>query len=207
MSTKCNTSAAENKAGWMLKRAPAQKPFINLIMIRASRATAANRQKTVSFCNVHQCGLGQSLEREQQLFGFQVVAGHFKDNFTALSDPAAMAYCAINFDAFNSSLAIPSQSGMRLIEFELGCQGMPTAVFFNAGDETRCRAREAVVACVGGFNGRLMRSIKSILGSALMDQATEIGHSIIIKYIDVGIGYHRHQKALPRRSTAACSRA
>ena len=83
---------------------------------------------------------------------------------------------------------------MRLIELEPGHQGMPTAVFYNAEDETRCFGREAVAAYVDGFDGRLMRSIKSILGSDLMDQATEIGHGITIKYIDVVIGYLRHLK-------------
>ena len=81
----------------------------------------------------------------------------------------------------NSALAIPYQGGMRLIELEPSCNGLPTGVFYNAEDETRCFGREAVDACVGGFNWRLMRSIRSILGSALMDQAPEIAHDITIK--------------------------
>ena len=39
-----------------------------------------------------------------------------------------------------------------------------------------------------------MRSIKSILGSDLMEQSTEIGHGIAIKYLDVVIGYLKHLK-------------
>jgi hypothetical chaperone protein len=39
-----------------------------------------------------------------------------------------------------------------------------------------------------------MRSIKSILGSDLMDQSTEIGHGVTIKYLDVVIGYLKHLK-------------
>ena len=105
-------------------------------------------------------------------------------------------YCAIDFGTSNSAVAIPHQGGMRLIELEPGYQGMPTAVFYNAEDETRCFGRNAVAAYVDGFDGRLMRSIKSILGSDLMDQATEIGHGITIKYIDVVIGYLRHLKGV-----------
>jgi hypothetical chaperone protein len=103
-------------------------------------------------------------------------------------------YCAIDFGTSNSAVAIPHERGMRLVELEPGFPGMPTAVFYNAEDETRCFGREAVAAYVDGFDGRLMRSIKSILGSDLMDQATEIGHGISIKYIDVVIGYLRHLK-------------
>ena len=103
-------------------------------------------------------------------------------------------YCAIDFGTSNSAVAIPHNEGMRLIELEPGLQGMPTAVFYNAEDESRCFGREAVAAYVDGFDGRLMRSIKSILGSDLMDQTTEIGHGISIKYIDVVIGYLRHLK-------------
>ncbi|MCY7387468.1 MAG: Hsp70 family protein [Burkholderiales bacterium] len=105
-------------------------------------------------------------------------------------------YCAIDFGTSNSAVAIPHGGGMRLIDLEAGYQGMPTAVFYNAEDETRCFGREAIAAYVDGFDGRLMRSIKSILGSDLMDQATEIGHGITIKYIDVVIGYLRHLKSV-----------
>ena len=103
-------------------------------------------------------------------------------------------YCAIDFGTSNSAVAIPHNDSMRLIELEPGFQGMPTAVFYNAEDESRCFGREAVAAYVDGFDGRLMRSIKSILGSDLMEQSTEIGHGITIKYIDVVIGYLRHLK-------------
>ncbi len=103
-------------------------------------------------------------------------------------------YCAIDFGTSNSAIAIPSLGGMKLVELEPGFRSMPTAVFYNAEDETRCFGREAVAAYVDGFDGRLMRSIKSILGSDLMEQSTEIGHGISIKYHDVVIGYLKHLK-------------
>ena len=106
----------------------------------------------------------------------------------------AMDFCAIDFGTSNSAIAIPDNGGMRLIELEPGFTGMPTAVFYNAEDETHCFGREAISAYIDGFDGRLMRSIKSILGSDLMDQVTEVGHGVTIKYIDVVIGYLRHLK-------------
>ncbi|MEO8384834.1 MAG: Hsp70 family protein [Betaproteobacteria bacterium] len=108
----------------------------------------------------------------------------------------AKDYCAIDFGTSNSAVAIPHNDGMRLIELEPGFRGIPTAVFYNAEDESRCFGREAVSAYVDGYDGRLMRSIKSILGSDLLEQSTEIGHGISIKYIDVVIGYLRHLKSV-----------
>ncbi len=116
---------------------------------------------------------------------------------------AAANFCAIDFGTSNSALAFPAAAGMRLAELEPGFRTMPTAVFYNAEDETRCFGREAVAAYVDGFDGRLMRSIKTILGSDLMDQATEIGHGISIKYIDVVIGYLRRLKTVAERQYGA----
>lgn len=103
-------------------------------------------------------------------------------------------FCAIDFGTSNSAIAIPHGEGMRLVELEPGFRTIPTAVFYNAEDESRCFGREAVAAYVDGFDGRLMRSIKSILGSDLMEQTTEIGHGISIRYLDVVVGYLKHLK-------------
>ena len=103
-------------------------------------------------------------------------------------------YCAIDFGTSNSAIGIAHAGGMRLTELEPGFRTMPTAVFYNAEDDTRSYGRAAVKAYVDGYDGRLMRSIKSILGSDLMDQTTEIGHGITIKYHDVVIGYLKHLK-------------
>ena len=106
----------------------------------------------------------------------------------------ATDYCAIDFGTSNSAIAIPNTRGMQLVELEPGFRTMPTAVFYHAEDESRAFGRQAIAAYVDGFDGRLMRSIKSILGSDLMEQSTEIGHGIAIKYLDVVIGYLKHLK-------------
>ena len=105
-------------------------------------------------------------------------------------------YCAIDFGTSNSAIAIASENAMQLVDLEPGFRAMPTAVFYNAEDESRWFGREAIAAYVDGYDGRLMRSIKSILGSDLMEQSTEIGHGITIKYLDVVIGYLKHLKCV-----------
>jgi hypothetical chaperone protein len=71
---------------------------------------------------------------------------------------------------------------------------MPTAVFYNAEDNSRAYGRAAIAAYVDGHEGRLMRSIKSILGSDLMDEATELPNGMQVRYVDVVIAYLRHLK-------------
>ncbi|HEX6705121.1 MAG TPA: Hsp70 family protein [Albitalea sp.] len=117
-------------------------------------------------------------------------------------------YCAIDFGTSNSAIAIPGAGGMRLVELEPGQQTMPTAVFyFVEGREThgppRAFGRAAVAAYVDGVDGRLMRSMKSILGSSLVDQTTDVGGGRGVKYLDVIAGYLRHLKTLAEAEAGA----
>jgi hypothetical chaperone protein len=52
----------------------------------------------------------------------------------------------------------------------------------------------AIAAYVEGTEGRLMRSMKSILGSTLADQRTELGAGHSVAYLDVVAGYLRQLK-------------
>ena len=117
-------------------------------------------------------------------------------------------YCAIDFGTSNSAIAIPGASadvaaGMRLVELEPGHTTMPTAVFYFADNPTagpqadgppRAFGRAAVAAYVDGLDGRLMRSMKSILGSNLIDQTTDVGGGRGAKYLDIVAGYLQHLK-------------
>ena len=58
----------------------------------------------------------------------------------------------------------------------------------------RAFGRAAVAAYVDGLDGRLMRSMKSILGSSLVDQTTDVGGGRGVKYLDIVAGYLRHLK-------------
>jgi hypothetical chaperone protein len=109
-------------------------------------------------------------------------------------------YCAIDFGTSNSAISIPSDDGQtRLVELEPGQRTMPTAVFyFTEGRDShgppRAFGRAAIAAYVDGIDGRLMRSMKSILGSSLVEQTTDVGGGRGVKYLDVIAGYLRHLK-------------
>jgi len=110
-------------------------------------------------------------------------------------------YCAIDFGTSNSAVCIPDGAeAMRLVELEPGYATMPTAVFYAAegrAAQTPLRefGRAALAAYVDGIDGRLMRSMKSILGSTLIDQTTDVGGGRAVRYLDVVSGYLAHLRA------------
>lgn len=118
-------------------------------------------------------------------------------------------YCAIDFGTSNSAVAVPDgAAGMRLVELEPGHSTMPTAVFyFVEGPEhdgpPRAFGRAAVAAYVDGLDGRLMRSMKSILGSSLVEQTTDVGGGRGVRYLDIVAGYLRHLKRRAEASAGA----
>ena len=63
----------------------------------------------------------------------------------------------------------------QLVPLEGPATAIPTAVFFNAEDQSTHFGREAVALYLAGADGRLMRSLKSLLGSSLLDEETAIG--------------------------------
>jgi hypothetical chaperone protein len=86
----------------------------------------------------------------------------------------------IDFGTSNSAMAWLSPEGRaQLIPLEAGALAMPTAVFFNAEQNTTHFGREAVKQYLEGTEGRLMRSLKSLLGSPLLLETTQIGHEQI----------------------------
>lgn len=112
-------------------------------------------------------------------------------------------FCAIDFGTSNSALALPGAD--RLVELEPGFATMPTAVFYladgpaHAAEPERLYGRAALAAYVDGLDGRLMRSMKSLLGSALLAQRTDVGGGRALRYVDVITGYLGH---LRRRGEA-----
>jgi hypothetical chaperone protein len=109
-------------------------------------------------------------------------------------------FCAIDFGTSNSAVAITTDGDtMRLVELEPGRTTMPTAVFYMVeGPERdgppRAFGHAAVAAYVDGIDGRLMRSMKSILGSSLIEQTTDVGGGRGVKYLDIVAGYLKHLK-------------
>ena len=87
-----------------------------------------------------------------------------------------MIACGLDFGTSNSAIGIVRDGGPELAPVEGDDTLIPSAVFFDY--ETRGRVafgNEAIAAYVGQTEGRLMRALKSILGSPLIDEETVLG--------------------------------
>jgi hypothetical chaperone protein len=86
------------------------------------------------------------------------------------------AALGIDFGTSNSAVSFLAADGRsRLVPLEGAATAMPTAVFFNQEDHRTHFGREAIALYLAGVEGRLMRSLKSLLGSSLLDEETAVG--------------------------------
>ncbi len=96
------------------------------------------------------------------------------DSYRMKRSPSPTAI-GIDFGTSNSAIASAVADGpARLLPLEGSYTAMPTALFFNAEDRSTHFGREAVALYLAGTEGRLMRSLKSLLGSALMQEQTAV---------------------------------
>lgn len=105
-----------------------------------------------------------------------------------------MTYCAIDFGTSNSAVALPDGASIRLAPVEGNATTLPTAVFFNTDEDEQAYGRAALASYIDGFDGRLMRSMKSILGSPLAETSTDLGDGSAIRYVDVITLFLQHLK-------------
>jgi hypothetical chaperone protein len=85
--------------------------------------------------------------------------------------------CGIDFGTSNSTAACardhaPGQ--VQLLVLEDGKPTLPSVVFFHAEDARISYGRAALADYLAGDEGRLMRSLKSLLGTSLIDEQTEV---------------------------------
>jgi hypothetical chaperone protein len=86
----------------------------------------------------------------------------------------AKSFCGLDFGTSNSTVAVARGQGVALAPLEGDSPTLPSAIFFDFADGSAVFGRAAIDAYVEGVEGRLMRSLKSVLGSALMDETTRI---------------------------------
>ena len=71
------------------------------------------------------------------------------------------------------------QGKAQLIPLEGDALAMPTAVFYNAEEHSTHFGRDAITHYLEGTEGRLMRSLKSLLGSPLLMETTVINNQLV----------------------------
>lgn len=91
-----------------------------------------------------------------------------------------MTACGLDFGTSNSAIGIAGGNGAVLAPVEGDATLIPSAVFFDY--ETRGRmlfGSEAIDTYIGQTEGRLMRALKSILASPLIDEKTALGYRMV----------------------------
>ena len=85
------------------------------------------------------------------------------------------AYCGIDFGTSNSAVCVGEGDHVRLTPIEGDATTLPSAIFFNFETESVAFGRAAIGQYLDHYDGRLMRALKSILGSSLIGETTQIG--------------------------------
>jgi len=90
-----------------------------------------------------------------------------------------MAACGLDFGTSNTTLGARIGGQPQLLPLEADDTTIPSAIFFDFAETQTKIGRAAIAAYVAGTEGRLMRSLKSVLGTDLIDQDTLLQRSRI----------------------------
>ena len=100
----------------------------------------------------------------------------------------------IDFGTSNSACAlIDAQGALQVIPLDGAKAEMPTALFFASETHSVLYGAEAMQAYLNGTEGRLLRSLKSLMGSRLMDEYTAVGDKSI-RFFDIVVLFFKELK-------------
>jgi hypothetical chaperone protein len=106
-----------------------------------------------------------------------------------------MAACGLDFGTSNSALGALRGGRPTLVPVEHEETLIPSAIFYDTENWGRILFGQAAInASIAQADGRLMRALKTILGSPLIDETTAVGPKRI-KLISVVETFIRHLKA------------
>ena len=112
-----------------------------------------------------------------------------------------MSICGLDFGTSNTTLGTIENRTPVLATLETGHTTIPSAIFYEV-DGAVLIGRRAIEAYVEGAPGRLMRSLKSVLGTSLIEETTRLGRNRV-RFRDV-IAYYLG--AVKRRAEQATGR-
>ena len=88
-------------------------------------------------------------------------------------------HCGMDFGTSNSAVGVAATAGVELIPLEGRYRTIPSASFYPVGQPRPEVGRKAIRAYIDGAEGRFMRSMKSVLGTSVMDESTQIGEAMV----------------------------
>ncbi len=107
-----------------------------------------------------------------------------------------MFFCGLDFGTSNSTVGVWQNGKPQLAPLEGDKTVLPSAIFFDTEEHLTSFGRFAMSEYIDGAEGRLMRALKSVLGTSLIDDKTRVGNKSLSfqEIIGVFIG-HMKQKA------------
>jgi hypothetical chaperone protein len=114
----------------------------------------------------------------------------------------AKQYCGLDFGTSNSTLALHAEGRAFLCPLEGPSVTLPSAVFYDAEDHSVRFGRDAIRNYVEGVEGRLLRALKSVLGSSLIEETTLIQRKRVAMRAIIGM-FIRHLKRTAEAHLAA----
>ncbi len=110
--------------------------------------------------------------------------------------------CGLDFGTSNSTIGIWQGGKPTLVALEDGKPTLPSAMFFHTEENRTEMGRAAIQAYTEGAHGRLMRALKSVLGSSLIHETTRIKHRTLAFTEIIGL-FLAHLKAQAERQAGA----
>jgi hypothetical chaperone protein len=108
--------------------------------------------------------------------------------------PTNTCVLGIDFGTSNSAAALIGADGqLHVIPLDGARAEMPTALFFASETHTVLFGSQAMQAYLAGAEGRLLRSLKSLLGTRLMDEYTAVNHQSI-RFFDIVVLFFKELK-------------
>lgn len=105
-----------------------------------------------------------------------------------------MIACGLDFGTSNSAVGVLNDGRVGMAELEDGRTLIPSALFFDDEMHGRVLFGEAAVeAYIGQSEGRLMRALKSILGTSLIEETTVAGKRTL-RFTEIIEIFIRHLK-------------
>ena len=105
----------------------------------------------------------------------------------------AARFCGLDFGTSNSTFALVADGQARLCPLEGEAVTLPSAVFYDFEDHSIRFGRDAIRTYIEGADGRLLRALKSVLGSALIEETTLIQRKRVAMRAIIGM-FIRHLK-------------
>ncbi len=108
------------------------------------------------------------------------------------------ARIGLDFGTSNSTVAVMEEGAPKLVPLEGANVTLPSALFFDFDLGTDHFGRDAIELYTDGHSGRLMRSLKSVLGTGLMAESTRV-RTRLVSFEDILGKFIKHLKATAER--------